>query len=99
MDWLFDVWSVPGVTAAIVGGLVFGWAIRRPFYILVVTQTTIVFFFVLLTGAVFFGGQIVDTLLADPVHASRVTSRFAEWVVFSLAVAIGTRLAGPRRLP
>lgn len=89
MDWITEVWTIPAILAAIIGGFALGVIFfgrlgfqRAAFMVSMVT----------LIGGVFYSGQILDTVLSDPTHGERVTSRFAIWVIYAVAIFLGAAL-------
>ncbi len=93
MTWLSIVWSYSSVLAAIVGGFALG------ALVLWKQSPTLPVFrggITLLVGSVFFSGQIITTLMTEPASTPRVTSRFFIWIVFSVAVGIGSWVSGRR---
>ena len=94
---LFVVWTPGSVVSATVGGLLIGGLISRasnPRFD-AVESAVLSFAFSALAGATFFAGQAVDTFAGKDgeVLGWRVVSRFGEWVLFSVAIAIGLALA------
>lgn len=90
------VWTLPGVVTAIVGGMAAGLFVqavhpRREREDL--RRIAGLKAFVLLwIGLLFWAGQIVDALLAGDELIARVVSRFALWVLFSIAGGAGVYL-------
>ena len=93
----FVVWSPDAILTALIGGATLGLLVVARFEnprfgaLDTVAVTAMV---AILAGFVFYAGQAVETYFADGItHAWRVVSRFGLWVLFSLAMAIGTGLS------
>lgn len=100
MTDLFVVWTPAALLAAIVGGNLLGLLLVARFDNPRFSATESVGVIALVgtfAAAVFWSGQIVDTLVADgPTLAWRVVSRFGLFLVFVGAMALGTGI-GIRR--
>lgn len=98
-DQLVEVWNLASVVFAIfagtlLGALAVGHYASDPSYasgqatpvdyaVLVGVMTTAV-------GLVFFGFQVLGSFLDDDPLWTRVVSRFGLWVVYSVAIGVGT---------
>jgi hypothetical protein len=95
LEDMMTVWTFAGFSALAVGGFLVGALYLSRVRFLTTLDSSayarLVFAETAFTGTVFFVGQIIDSALQDPAHVDRVVSRYLLWLMFSAAVAIGSR--------
>lgn len=95
LEDMMTVWTLAGFVALCVGGFLVGSLYlsrlrtltslsARQFQVLVFESSAFV-------GSVFYVGQIIDSLIQSPDLADRVISRYLLWLMFSLALSVGSR--------
>ena len=95
---LAAVWTLPSAEFAVLSGIRFGlavsWISTNPNYSAGLASAlrvgVIAFFFAASGGLIFYAGQALGSYLsADPIWY-RVLSRYGQWIVFSLSIAVTT---------
>lgn len=104
---LSEVWRPLDIGIAALEGLLFGLLLvgrfaANPAYASGVARPSeyggIIALMTAASGAIFYGGQILATYAAGDQGWTRVVSRYGIWVVFSLAIGLGTWIRLRRHL-
>lgn len=99
LDQLTEVWNLASILFAIcagvgLGALAVGHYASDPAYASGEATSAeygvLVGFLAIAIGLVFFGFQVLATYLDGDPHWTRVVSRFGVWVVYSVAIGLGT---------
>ena len=93
-----EVWTPTSAILAIVAGIAYGllvgWIATDPNYSAGIASAArlavIAFVFAASAGLIFFALQTLGTYLSGDPNWPRVMSRYGQWVVFSLAIAVTT---------
>jgi hypothetical protein len=100
IELLSDVWTMPAVAAAILGGAAVGWAVEviapvRPWRSLV----AIVLGIGTLAALVFWTGQVMDSVLSGDPAWPRAVARAGLQLLFVLAMALAAGFSRWREPP
>jgi hypothetical protein len=100
LDELTEVWTPVSAILAVVAGVAYGvltgWIATNPVYSTGTASAfriaLISFVFAASAGLVFFALQTLGTYLSGDPNWPRVMSRYGQWLLFSLAIAVTTWL-------